>query len=336
MSPLSIKDIARLAGVVPSTVSFVINGKEKQMRISSEMVTKIRKIIEETGYVPNRSAVSLRTGRTHLIGLIVEDISNAFFSLLAKTIEDIANNVGYKVVYCSTENNDKKGNELISMLHKQVDGFIITPTGGMRDQIIKLQKAKKPVVLLDRYFVNTKIPYVMVDNKTSIETGVNLLVKKGYKNIAFVITALEQVQMRERLIAFESSMKQHKKYNAKYILTLPFSPKEDAYEKAIKNFLKKNKAVDAVFFATNYLTINGLKVLQDLKIEIPQQIAVLSFDDHDIFKLYRPGITAINQPIAEIARQGIEMLTEQMNKGTEEKEQGAILLNAELILRGSV
>src|SRR5687768_6309524 len=98
MKQLSIKDIARLAGVVPSTVSFVINGKEKEMRISDDMAKKIRKIIKETGYVPNKSAASLRTGKTHVIGLIVEDISNRFFSMLAKAIEDIAYGVGYRLV----------------------------------------------------------------------------------------------------------------------------------------------------------------------------------------------------------------------------------------------
>lgn len=84
MKQLSIKDIARMVGVVPSTVSFVINGKEKEMRISEEMADKIRKTIKETGYVPNRSAASLRTGKTHVIGLIVEDISNSFFLCLLK------------------------------------------------------------------------------------------------------------------------------------------------------------------------------------------------------------------------------------------------------------
>src|SRR5687768_5333412 len=160
MNNLSIKDIARLAGVAPSTVSFVINGKEKEGRISAQLAAKIKKIIQKTGYQPNRSAVSLRTGKTNMIGLIVEDISNSFFSQLAKSIEDMAYKIGYKVVYCSTENDDKKGAELIQMLHKQVDGFIITPSKGMKQVVLKLKKNKKPVVLIDRYFPGVNIPYV--------------------------------------------------------------------------------------------------------------------------------------------------------------------------------
>ncbi len=330
---LSIKDIARMAGVAPSTVSFIINGKEKEMRISPGMTEKVRKIIKETGYVPNRSAASLRTGRTHNIGLIVEDISNTFFALLAKAIEDIAYEAGYRVVYCSTENNDKKGSELIRMLHKQVDGFIITPTVKMRPDVLKLQNTKKPLVLLDRYFPGTDIPCVLVDNKKGIERGVDLLIDRGYTNIAFVVTNLEQMQMQQRLDAFTDRVKELGTNNHCAVLQLPFSAKEGAYENAIKTFLENNTGLDAVFFATNYLSIQGLKVLQELKWSIPGRIAVLSFDDHDIFKLYTPSITAVNQPITEIARQGVEMLIQQMDKQTSVNK--IVLLEAELIIRDS-
>ncbi len=336
MKQLSIKDIARMVGVVPSTVSFVINGKEKEMRISEEMADKIRKTIKETGYVPNRSAASLRTGKTHVIGLIVEDISNSFFSMLAKAIEDMAYKAGYRVVYCSTENDDKKGTELIKMLSKQVDGFIITPSSGMKEEVIKLKKSKKPVVLLDRYFADVDLPCVLVNNKGSISKGVELLVQKGYKKIAFVVTALDQMQMKERLSAFQHSIKKSGLYQSRFILKLPFSTEDSAYETGIRTFLEKNEDVDALFFATNYLSIDGLKVLQQLKWKIPDRVAVLSFDDHEIFKLYSPAITAINQPIAEIARQGVEILTQYMHEQVNGKKDEALLLDAELIPRESL
>ncbi|GAB3412723.1 LacI family DNA-binding transcriptional regulator [Niabella aquatica] len=336
MKQLSIKDIAKIAGVVPSTVSFVINGKEKEMRISEEMADKIRKIIEETGYVPNKSAASLRTGKTHVIGLIVEDISNTFFSMLAKAIEDVAYKAGYRVVYCSTENDDKKGTELIKMLYKQVDGFIITPSSGMKEEVIKLKKSKKPVVLLDRYFADVNLPCVLVNNKNSIAKGVELLVQKGYKKIGFIITALDQMQMKERLNVFQHSIKKSGLYQSRFILKLPFSTEDGAYETGIMDFLKKNDDVDALFFATNYLSIDGLKVLQQLKWKIPDRVAVLSFDDHDLFKLYKPAITAIHQPIKEIARRGIEILTQYMREPVKGEKDETLLLDAELINRQSL
>ncbi|MCH5599177.1 type 1 periplasmic-binding domain-containing protein [Niabella ginsengisoli] len=129
--------------------------------------------------------------------------------MLAKAIEDIAHGVGYRLVYCSTENDDKKGSELIRMLHKQVDGFIITPSKGMKEEVLKLKNAKKPVVLLDRYFADVDIPYVLVDNKRSVKSGVQLLVEQGYQKIAFIITALDQTQMQDRLAAFKSTAKKY-------------------------------------------------------------------------------------------------------------------------------
>src|SRR5919112_3360214 len=107
MKRVSIKDIAKQVGVVPSTVSFVLNGKAKEMRISDELAEKIKAVVKEKGYQPNHTAVSLRTGRTKILGLIVEDISNVFFATLAKIIEDEVYAMGYKILYCSTENNDQ-------------------------------------------------------------------------------------------------------------------------------------------------------------------------------------------------------------------------------------
>jgi LacI family transcriptional regulator len=234
--------------VAPSNVSFVINGQEKQGRISAQLATRIKKIIKETGYQPNRSAVSLRTGKTNMIGLIVEDISNSFFSQLAKSIEDMAYKVGYKVVYCSTENNDKKGAELVEMLHKQVDGFIITPSKGMKEPVLKLKKNKKPVVLLDRYFPDVNIPYVLIDNFTAVKNGVEYMVKAGYKNIAIITTAMDQVQMQEREAGYVQCLKEHTLYKKNYTLLLKFSAMQDIYADQIKKFLLKRPQTDAVFF----------------------------------------------------------------------------------------
>lgn len=333
---LSIKDIARLAGVVPSTVSFVINGKEKEMRISDDMVKKIRKIIKDTGYVPNRSAASLRTGRTHVIGLIVEDISNTFFAHMAKCVEDFACQAGYRVVYCSTENNAAKGTELIRMLYKQVDGFIITPASGMRDEVLKLMKNKKPVVLLDRYFPDIKIPGVLVNNRTGVYNGVDLLVANEYRNIAFIINSLEHSHMTERLNAFVERTRHHSLYDNSLVLKLPFSSQEGAYENEIRKFLQKKTKIDALFFATNYLCLQGLKVLQELRWPVPDRVGVLCFDDHEIFKLYTPSITALNQPVSEIAQTCVRILKENMDNRKPETYKEPILLDTELIVRDSV
>src|SRR5262245_60186829 len=123
---VTIRDIAKKAGVAPSTVSAVLNGKAKESRISEQMAGRIRLIASDMDYRPNYTAVSLRTGKTHVLGLIVEDISNVFFATLAKIIEEEADQIGYKVLYCSTENNEEKASERIRIFNqRQVDGFLI-------------------------------------------------------------------------------------------------------------------------------------------------------------------------------------------------------------------
>jgi LacI family transcriptional regulator len=176
MKRVSLKDIAKLAGVSPSTVSFVLNGKAKQMRISSTLADKIIEVARKEGYHPNQVAVSLRTGKSHMLGLIVESMSGNFFASFARVIEEEAATHGYKVVYCSTENQQQKAHELIRMLgHQQVDGYIVTPTPGMEEDIRTLAEAKKPVVLMDSYFPGIDVAYVLVDNFDGVTKGMNHL-----------------------------------------------------------------------------------------------------------------------------------------------------------------
>ena len=316
MKRITIRDIARQAGVVPSTVSFVLNGKAKQMRISDKVAERIRKLAEDTGYTPHHTAVSLRTGKSHILGLIVEDISNVFFAALARTIEEEAYASGYKIVYCSSENDDDRGRELIRMLaNQQVDGYLITPTPGMEKDVEKLTSAGKPVVLVDRYFSGTAFPCILVDNYDGVKKGMEHLIEKGYRNIGFITIDLDQVQMKERLRGYRDALKDHGlTYGDKLLLTLNYNRKEAAAVKTITSYIKKHPQLDALFFATNYLGIYGLESLKALKRRIPEDIAMICFDDHDIFRLYTPSITIIQQPIAEIGRNAVQMLLKQMEK----------------------
>lgn len=312
MTRLSIKDIAKMAGVVPSTVSFVINGKDKEMRISPQLSARIKKILTETGYTPNRLAVSLRTGKTNVLGLIIEDISNSFFASLAKNIESFAEKINYRVVYCSTENDDKKGNELIKLLSNEVDGFVIAPTKGMAKGLKYLTKIKKPFIQIDRYLPEVDAPYVMIDNYSGIKTGVEHLISKGYKHIALVTVDLDQVQMKEREQGYIDSLRDNKLFHTRSVLKIPYKTKD--FCSAIKNFLKENRQTDAIVFATNYLGIVGLQAIRQLNKKIPDDIAVVCFDDHDLFQFYTPTITVVGQPLEEIAQNAITLLSNQISK----------------------
>lgn len=307
------------------------------MRISDEMVKHVQAIIKKTGYIPNRAAASLRTGKTHVIGLIVEDIANSFFASLAKSVEKVAAKVGYRVVYGSTENNDSRGNDLIQLLTKQVDGFLITPSIGMRTGVQALKQSRKPLVLIDRYFPGEEIPFALVDNYAGVDQATECLIQKNKKQIAFVNVAMEQVQMEERERAYIETMRRHRLFQKKLLLRLPYYQDKARYEQRIRQFIQKHPEMDAIIFATNYLGMFGIKALKDLNIAIPEQVAVFSFDDTDLFRFSSPAISVISQPVQEIATQAMRLLLDQMNAASKKKgSENGVLISPELILRNSV
>ena len=338
MKRVSLKDIAKKVGVSPSTVSFVLNGKGTKMRISERVAEKIRKVAESEGYHPNQLAVGLRTGHTKTLGLIVENISNSFFSHLAKIIEDEAQNYGYRIVYCSTENDLSRARDLIRMLsQRQVDGYLITPTEGLEEDIQKLVKLGKPVVLMDRYFPELNVPSVVVDNYNGAGKGVKHLLDKGYKKIGFVGIQMDLIQMQQREKAYVDVLQSKGiRVQKKYILKLRYNSEnsEEAINK-ISAFITGNKDLEAIFFVTNYLGIYGLESIRRLGLTIPNDLAMVCFDDHDIFRLYPPGITTIEQPVEEIATTAIQLLMDQLKKTKSVHKKKQVQIAAKLNERGS-
>lgn len=337
MKRVSLKDIARITGASTSTVSFILNGKASQMRISEALKKKVMATAKKLGYQPNQVAVSLRTGQTKILGLLVEDISNSFFAMLAKTIEDEAEMFGYKVVYCSTENDGRKGTELLRMLsQRQVDGFLITPTQGMEGDIEKLVAHKKPVVLMDRYFPGLEVAHVLVDNFGGVTKGMKHLEEEGYKKIGFITVNQALIQMQEREKAYNAALSKHKdtKRKKKYILEIDYNaPREENLQK-IQDFIKNNE-LDAVFFATNYLGILGLEGIRRAGLNIPRDLGVICFDDHDIFRLYFPAVTVIQQPVEEIAKTAVHILMQQLGKNKTGGQKKHVELAAKFVVRGS-
>ena len=342
MKKVSISDIARKAGVSISTVSFVMNDKAVKMRISQEVIRKVERMAKEMGYRPNQLARGLRTGKTKTIGLIVENISNAFFATLAKSIEDEAKKFDYKVVYCSTDNDENKARELINMLsQRQVDGYIITPTLELLEDIKRLQADNKPVVLIDRYFPqHTEIPYVLVDNYGGVTDGMQYLIGKGYRKIALVTVEADMAHMKDRLQAYYDVLGIHGIGTEEMIIKMiPYVNERETALQEIVSFLSDSRdKIDAVFFLTNYLGVLGIEAIKKLNIKVPSEMAILCFDDNDIFRLYTPGIAVIRQPIREIGQKAVLALIERLKPVTAESnyENTNIMLAAELVPRESI
>ncbi|MBW3466486.1 LacI family DNA-binding transcriptional regulator [Arthrospiribacter ruber] len=315
---VSIKDIAKALGVSITTVSFIINGKAREQRISDEVSKKVKDYIKEVGYKPSHVAQSLRLGKSKIIVFMAEDISNQFFSSIARFIEEKAYRNGYKIIYCSTDNDVGKAKELISTFKmRNVDGFIITPTPDLEDVIKDLMEEEFPVVLFDRWLPDVDCSHVIVENKKSAFEGTDHLIKEGVKRPAFISLESDQTQMIDRETGFREAIQQSGVKGLELKLKFHNLAESGPYQELFE-FFSKNRDIDGVFFATNYLAFEGLQALDSLGRNIPKDVKVVSFDDHYFFGLFKPKITAIEQPLETISEKLMETILnhiEELDKG---------------------
>jgi len=332
---LSINDIASQLNVAKSTISFILNGKAKEKRISDELTERVLKYVKEKGYKPNQLAKSLSTGKTKMICLMVEKISDYFFSHIAYHLEELAYKSGYKIIYCSTENDPEKTRELINLFRdRHVDGYIITPPLGIEDDIMELINDEHPVVLFDRYFKGIETDYVVLDNYQGTYNAVAHLAGKNYKHIAFITLKSEQSQMADRESGYNDAMK---KYGLSPVfLRVPFENSAITTANDINQFIKTNNQIDSIVFATNYLALSGVKAINDLELQIPKDIGVIAFDDHDIFNVYNPTISAVAQPLEKMASELFRILLDKLENRVPIGQFQQVVIPSELIIRRSI
>ena len=334
---VSIKDIAAAAGVSATTVSIVLNGRAREMKISESMARKVERLAEKLQYRPNHFAKGLRTGKTNTIGLIVDDISNYFFGHLAKVVEEEADKKGYTVMFCSSENNEGKSRNILNMLvDKHMDGYIIAPTTFMLPEIEQLLEEKRPTVLIDRYFPDLNSNYVTVDNYQGSLDAINHLASKGIRKIALVTNDTDQLQMQQRIDGYmEGLIKNAIQADKSLVKKIPFGWPEQKQVKELAQFFTRQKdKFEAVFFTSNNLGVAGLEAFSNLGISVPEQVSVICFDDNDLFRLGKPGITVMSQPIKQMAKKAVEVLVKQIEQtGTAPSH---IVLSTQLVERASV
>ena len=333
---VSIRNIADELKISVTTVSFVLNGKAKEKHISKELTQKVLDYAKLINYRPNQIAQSLRTGKSEILVFMVEDISNNFFSKLARIFEDIAYEKGYKVIFCSNENDDEKSNELINLFNfRQVDGFVIVPSPGISGTIENLINDNIPVVLLDRFFEGLDCNSVVIDNEQASFDATLHLIHNQFKNIGFITTASDQSQMQGRLSGYLKAVNENNLNPI--LLQIPFNEIYKGKGKEyVKRFLDQHSNLDAVFFATNYLAQSGLEVFKENNPALISDLGIIAFDDNDMFKIYSPAITSVAQPLQEISTKLMEILLPLLKKKeVAEVITHQIVLKTELIVRES-
>ena len=299
----TIKDVSKLAGVSVATVSRYLN---KNGYVSKEAEQAIQEVIEKLNYRPNTIARSLAGKKTATIGLMVPDILNPFFPEIARAIEDAANSHGYNVMLCNTDNDNEKEQQYITtLLHKQVDGIIISSYTITPDHLQELKKQSIPVVLMDNVFSSDSVASLTVENYRGGEMAVEHLLDKGCRKIAHICGPSTVTSSRERTAGFENASRGSDWFAPSLIGYSDFSVK-GGYN-TMNDLLIQHPDLDGVFASNDLMAAGALKAIQESGRTVPTDVKVIGFDGISL-EMVNPELSTIAQPIYELGKTAMDTL----------------------------
>lgn len=304
---VSMKNIAQELGVSVALVSYVLNGKFTN-RINVETADRIRDLAHKYNYTPNQIAKSLKTNKTYTLGLIVADISNIFYSEIAQHIENEAQNQGYNVIFASAFEDAIRFRSIIEVfVAKQLDGLILAVPEGAEKYIDLVEQSGIPYVIIDREFLAVDATKVInIDNYAASAQVVKHLYEAGFKRPAAISLQSSLRHLIARNLGFTASINLY--YGSKAFLYEIVEKKlEDSIENVIINAIEQDK-VDVLYFLTNRIAMAGLAVLSKHNIAVPNQVAVVCFDQAEAYKIFKTPLTYVKQPIAEMSKEAVKQI----------------------------
>ena len=315
MSQMTIKDIARKAGVSTATVSRVINGTGN---VNEEMKNRVRSVIDASGFKPNFSARSLKVNRTFTIGLILSDISDRYYSLMTKAIADELPSSDYSLVVCNTADQPEKEKWYFDFLSsKHVDGIILNTAGGIDEEICRFSH-ETPIVLVNRQIQSHTDPKARIDLVGSDDlqgtiTMTELLLKNGHRRIGMINGDLSVSSGRDRLQGFRRSMRAagiDTEQDYPYLYINKFDTATGYQE--MEYLLSRSPAPTAVLTMNDSITIGALKYCRENNISIPERLSLIAYGDVDNAELFMVTPTCISLTPHTIGRRAVQCLFERI------------------------
>jgi DNA-binding LacI/PurR family transcriptional regulator len=326
----TIYDIAKEAGVSIATVSKVINGKG---RISAETRNAVIAIMERFDFQPSVIASALTGKRTFTLGLLVPDVSNPFFAEIARAIEDQGHHLGYSVVMCNTDNKDEKIERYISLLlQKSVDGIIIA-TGIEKKEILdQLLSKGLPIVLIAREMPLVAVETVVVDDYAGGCLAANHLIELGHKEIAILGESQKVSSSRERMRGFRQTMADAGlTFNENWLKICEYKVADGNINTL--ELLQADSRPSAIFACNDLLAVGALQAAKELRISVPSELSIISFDNTILASVTNPTLTAIAQPMEQMGKLAVDLIVEYI-KGDKKAKQ-RIVFRPELLIRES-
>ncbi len=325
-----IEDVAREAGVSTATVSRVLSGKPY---VSEDLRKRVLDAVQTLSYRPSRVARSLRVQRSNIIGLIVSDVQNPFFTTVARAVEDVAYQHQFSVFLCNTDEDPEKEALYIDlMLAEHVAGVIVTPSSSTSKAYRHLVDADVPVVALDRRVEGGDIDTVVVDNVSGAYEAVAHLIAEGHRRIGAVLGARVSTTGEERYRGYARALEAHGIPLDPALVRSGVGRTGIGYE-FTQELLALANPPTALFVGNNLLTIGALRAIQEQGLRIPVDIALASFDETDWMYFVRPALTVVAQPTYELGQIAAEMLLRRLDdKHAPPRE---VVLRPTLLIRDS-
>jgi DNA-binding LacI/PurR family transcriptional regulator len=322
------KDVAKQAGVSPSTVSRVLTGSAM---VSEENRRRVNEAIAELGYRPNRVASHLRRQKTHKIGVIVPDIENPTFSEAIRVIEDVAYREGYRVLLCNSEDQPEKQQAYLeTLVDERVDGIILVPFISDGSDVSAVIDRGIPLVAFDRPVADPRADAVIADDFDTGRRATEFLIEKGHKAIAFVSGIAELKPGADRLAGYETSMRNHGLIP--HVVSGGF--KIEGGRAAMVALLESDREMSAVIIANNMMTIGALQAIRERKTRVPDELSMIVINDPWWTELVVPPLTAFALPVRRMAEAAVDLLFDRID-GTRTQTK-CVVYGGELRIRESV
>ncbi|MUG43483.1 LacI family DNA-binding transcriptional regulator [Paenibacillus woosongensis] len=324
---ISIKDVAKHAGVSVATVSRVLNNSGY---VGQDTRVKVEKAIKELNYKPNEVARSLFKKQSSTIGLIVPDIMNPFFPELARAVEDTAIQLGYNVILCNSDGDEKKEQNYLDVLQQQyVNGIIVSSNTLTAAQIERLNI---PVVSIDRV-ISKGLPTIVVENKKGAMMATRFLQSKGCRRIGHIKGNSRVLNAEERCEGYMEIVGQDPWFNETYIAEGQYDMQSSI--QATLELLQRHPDIDGIFAANDIMAIGAIKAAYQLGKKVPEDIAIIGFDGISLSKATTPELTTIEQPIYEMGEKATKLLVSLMEQQQTADPESYKVLDVTLIERES-
>lgn len=329
---VTIKDVASLAGVSPMTVSRVINGSD---RVSPDTQRRVERAISELGYIPSRLARGLSARKTGTLAVIVPDVSNPFFTLIVRAAEDVARRSTYRVILCDTRADLAVERDVIEeLIAHRVEGIVIAPVSDRsKPHLARLARFGVPFVLIDRTVAGIECDAVVGESLGGAQRLVEHLIGLGHRRIGLIVETDEVSTARQRRRGYEAAL------TAAGIALEPAlvevqAPDPGGGFAGMSRLLASDEPPSAVFAVNNLVALGAIEAVREAGLEVPDDVALVCFDDIEFASRLYPFLTAMEQPAETFGTLGTQLLLERI-QGRGPARDHVVVLPGQLTVRRS-